>query len=392
MVMKETQPWLKVALISRVDSHTTGLARYVYSLYNELLSAGYPVQLIPPKVPRVSEKIYNLLARRGLDARTFFMNYPVRINLDGSEICHISSQNLATLLRVRSMPPSIVTVHDLYPLVQRMQQQKLDGIDQWADRVAVSGLRRAREIIAISQYTKQSVVDLLHFPSERVSVIHGAVDVNIFRPLTLPANFKAKYGLPENASIILYVGSEDPRKNLRTLITAFSQIASQRPEAILVKAGSGHFPDEGAKLRQRVNDLGIASRVVFLGNLPDEDLSWLYNSADIVVMPSLFEGFGFPALEAMACGRPVIAANATSLPEVVGDAGVLFDPMDVDALADAMVQLLANPGYRYQLGERSVVQARTFSLARQAEKTLEVYRKVMHQVKPGIEYSNEVVV
>jgi glycosyltransferase involved in cell wall biosynthesis len=367
-----------VVMVARTDSRTTGLARYVYSLADRFMTSGQSARLAPPLPPPLAAQLYPLLSKRGIDVRTFFKNYPVRVNLAGADVCHLTSQNLATLLCLRPMPPTVVTVHDLHYLIERINHRATGGIEPWVDRLAVAGLKKAHAIIAISAYTKQTISDLLHYPAERIHMIHCAVDTTVFRPLHVPTDFRARYGLPSDAPLILYLGSEDPRKNLATLLEAFRRGSAQCPEAVLVKAGAIHFPQEAARLRQYAKDLGIASRVVFIENLPDQDLPLLYNTADIFVIPSLLEGFGFPALEAMACGKPVIASRATSLPEVVGEAGVLFDPYRSEELAMALIRLLEHPYERRRLGEAAVARARTFSLACQATQTWDVYCRV-HQ-------------
>jgi len=374
-------------MVARAGTRTTGLGRYVFSLYDAFEAAGRPVYLAMPEPPPLPSYFYKLIARNGIDLHTFFLNYPVRAGLNGAAICHITSQNLATLLRLQRMPPTIVTVHDLYFPPEHTRSRNFTTFEHWFDRLAISGIMQAKEIIAISEYTKRTIVDRLHYPEERIRVIYRAVDTSVFKPLAVSGEFRAKYGLPQEALLVLYVGSEDPRKNLTTLIEAFSQVSASIPNAILVKAGSVHFHQEAARIRQRVEDLGIKSKVRFIEDLPDDDLPLLYNIADVFVLPSLLEGFGLPALEAMACGKPVIAANASSLPEVVGEAGLLFDPRSADELAAALIHLLKDADLRLKLGQMATTRARTFSLAQQASQTWQVYSQVMErsgiEVKPA---------
>jgi glycosyltransferase involved in cell wall biosynthesis len=368
---------LGVALVARTDSRTTGLARYVYSLYETFQASGYRAQLAAPIAPPLPDMLYTFLAKRGLDGRTFFSNYPLRVEIDGADVCHLTSQNLATLIPLGRMPPTVVTVHDLHLLIERMRRKKAGGVAQWADRLAVAGIRRAHAIIAISEYTRRTIVELLHYPAERISVIYRAVDTSVFKPLTVRGDFRARYNLPPEAPIVLYVGSEDPRKNLITLVDAFRHVCARIPSAVLVKAGAVHFREEAERIRQKVQEYGIASNVAFIEDIPDEHLPLLYNTADVFVIPSRFEGFGLPALEAMACGRPVVAANATSLPEVVGEAGILFHPERADELTSVLITLLEDADQRREFGEMAIAHARTFSLARQAEQTWQVYCQVV---------------
>jgi glycosyltransferase involved in cell wall biosynthesis len=369
-----------ITLVARTDTRKTGLGKYTYSLYDTFSANGQQVRLVPPVVPPLPGPMLSLAKKRGIDLPTFFQNYPVRVNLGQTDICHLTSQNLALLLRMKRMPPTVLTIHDIYYLMVNGSYRSPTNVAEWADRIAISGVKKAQEVIAISAFTKQTIVDVLGYPAERITVIHRAVDREHFKPLDVPADFRARYGLPAEAPLILFLGSEDPRKNLATLLRAFHLVASRMPEAVLVKAGAVHFTQEAANLHGMVARFGLQDRVFFLENLSDDDLPLLYNTADIVVMPSFFEGFGLPALEALTCGRPVIAANASSLPEVVGSAGMLFNPHHADELALALVRLLEYPEERYRLSEAALAQAQNFSLAKQAQQTWDVYRRVHKQV------------
>lgn len=366
-----------VTMIARTDTRKTGLGKYIYSLYDTLHSLNYPVTLTPPVSPPLPHMLYSLVKKAGRDLHTFFQNYPVWMSPSQTQppdVYHITSQNLALLLRVQKLGPTVATVHDLYYLVDKTIPKSRVSI--WSDRFAAEGLKKADALIAISEATKKTILELIGYPAERITVIPRAVDTGFFKPMPVPADFRTRYELPPDAPLVLFLGSEDPRKNLATLLQAFQQVHEQVPDAILVKAGAIHFHQEAARLQQMTRDLGLSSQVHFITGLPDEDLPLLYNTADVVVMPSFFEGFGLPALEAMACGRAVVASNASSLPEVVGEAGVLFDPHQADELAAVLTSLLHNPDRRRDLGQKALTQAHTFSLVRQATQTWEVYQQV----------------
>ena len=157
------------------------------------------------------------------------------------------------------------------------------------------------------------------------------------------------------------------------MLEAFALLLPRFPNAILIKAGAVHFREQATKLRHQAQALGLAANVIFLEHLPDEDIPILYNLADLLVLPSLLEGFGLPALEAMACGTPVIAANASSLPEIVGEAGILFDPHKPAALATVLEQLLGDPEKQRLLSLAGLARAQTFTLAHQANQTWAAY-------------------
>ncbi len=197
---------------------------------------------------------------------------------------------------------------------------------------------RAAHIIAISEATKQDVVSLLDVAGEKVTVTHLGVDLERFTPGRAgpAAHLAARYGI--KTPYVLYVGKLEPRKSLPTLIRAFDRIAGDFPAHQLVLAGNPGW--DYAEVEATLHDIGCRERVRFTGFVEEADLPALYAAADLFVYPSLYEGFGFPVLEAMACGTPVITSNLSSLPEVAGDAALLVDPHDMNALANAMQQVL----------------------------------------------------
>ena len=211
-----------------------------------------------------------------------------------------------------------------------------------------------------------------------ITVIYEAPR-RFFHPLPdvdLRPRLEKRFGLRRDFA--LFVGTIEPRKNIPTLLSAFQQLLDHyHPEIDLVLAGApGWLTDE---VRGLVGRLGLTGRVFFLGRVSDEELVWLYNSARIFVWPSFYEGFGLPPLEAMACGAPVIASNVSSLPEIVGDAGLLVDPTNVDELTVAMWRLLSDEALRQELIAKGQVRVARFSWERAARETLELYRRVAGQ-------------
>lgn len=182
-----------------------------------------------------------------------------------------------------------------------------------------------------------------------------------------------------NQPYILYVGSFDARKNLLGLLNAFSKLRQHLPAWKLVIVGARKW--KSTPVFEVVQRLQLEEYVHFTGFVEEADLPALYNGADLFVFPSLYEGFGLPVLEAMACGIPVVTSNTSSLPEVAGDAALLVDPMDVEAIAAAMQQVLSDPGLAAELRRRGLEQASKFSWERTARETLAVYEKVL--AKPG---------
>ena len=273
--------------------------------------------------------------------------------------------------------PTVVTVHDLIPLILPAYRGSL--LVRLYTRLVAAAARKAEAIITVSQASARDIGRCLHIPPERIHVTYEAAG-EVFQPVEDEAQLRRKYALPER--YLLYLGGFDQRKNLSALLRAFALLVSKQPQARLVIAGrlpgrdSPLFPDP----RRLVGELGLEERVIFTGWVAEEDKPALLSGATAFVFPSLYEGFGLPALEAMACGTPVVASNRSSLPEVVGEGGILVEPTDMEALAEAMETLLVDDVLRAELRQRALAQAARFSWKRTALETLAVYRKVVRDV------------
>lgn len=266
---------------------------------------------------------------------------------------------------------SVVTVHDLgylyYPEAHtRFQNAYL----RWSTHY---NARTATRVIADSEATRRDLIHHYHIPEAKIAVVYPGRDESL-APGTDPAALAAvreQYGLA--GAYFLYVGTLQPRKNLVRLVQAFERLnlgTLERSEVQLVIAGKkGWLYDD---LLAEIKRLGLGARVRLPGYVPDADLPALLSGALAFVFPSLYEGFGLPVLEAMACGTPVVCSNAASLPEVAGDAALLVDPLDTDGLAAAMARLASDGGLRAELIERGYRQARRFSWQRCATQVLAV--------------------
>ncbi len=369
---------LAVTLIAKPTAQATGLSRYEDSLV-EGLGETQQANVTVAKPASFPARLAKPVRWLGLDLVRFFNSYPVRARLGPADVYHLTSQGLATLLVFQSMRPAIVTVHDIIPYIVRSDpvlNTFRHPLDAWFYRLSIAGIRRADAVIAISDYTRQTLVEHLGYPAERIRVVPRAVELDRFFPVAVGDDFRAKYDLPAAQQYVLYVGSEDPRKNLPTLLHAFARLCRDVQQVTLLKVGAPHFASERAKLQALIDELGITGRVRFLDHVPDEDLPLFYNAADVTVMPSLYEGFGLPALESMACGTPVIAANAASLPEVVGEAGYLVDPTDSDAFAEALRRVLCDRDLRDDLSRLSLRRAQQLDVTQQAKQTLAAYKEL----------------
>jgi len=277
--------------------------------------------------------------------------------------------------------PTVVTVHDLIPLLLPLYRGSL--LVRLYTRLVAASARRAACIITDSQASRADIVRHLRVPPERVHVIYLAAD-DLCRPVTEPAALsavRARYGLPER--YILYLGGFDARKNLRALFAAYARLRDQLGSAAPTLVVAGRLPDVDRPLfpapERLARELGIRDAVLFTGWIPDEDKAPLYSGALFFAFLSLYEGFGLMPLEAMACGTPVLAARLSSLPEVVGDGGLLVDPSDLDAVVAAMSTLVRDNALRADLRDRALAHSARFTWSQTASQTLSVYEKIHHQ-------------
>jgi glycosyltransferase involved in cell wall biosynthesis/ubiquinone/menaquinone biosynthesis C-methylase UbiE len=267
----------------------------------------------------------------------------------------------------------VVTIHDVSFLLQPQFHTEANRLH--CLQGTLNAALYADRIIAVSQQTKRDLIDYFSISPERIRVIHEAprkvyapeCDVEIIRGAL------ERLGIFHN--FILFVGSLEPRKNLKALLQAYAAYVARHAgtEWLVIAGGKGWLNDN---LSQVAGDLGIAERVKFLGYVREADLRVLYSAAKLFVYPSIYEGFGLPPLEAMACGAPVITSNTSALPEVVGDAALLIDPKDCKALYQAMQRVLADDALRLRMRQQSLARAALFSWERTAAETLAVYEEV----------------
>jgi glycosyltransferase involved in cell wall biosynthesis len=268
----------------------------------------------------------------------------------------------------------VVTIHDLWLDRHPEYSPKFFG-QRLSFRRTKRAAWRARRVITVSEFSAGEIHALYGLPSERIAVIHNGVSDD-FHPIRDDAAMKelrGRLGLPAGG-FILFVGGADPRKNHRAFLRAAARRLDRLGNRMLVLVGDpvhrfGNYA-ETAKA------LGLEHRVVCAGRLAIEEMRLLYSHADLFVFPSLYEGFGMPVLEAMACGAPVIASNTTALPEVAGDAAVLVDPEEPDELADAMVRVIEDERLREDLRAKGFGRAKQFTWECAARRTVALYREL----------------
>lgn len=276
---------------------------------------------------------------------------------------------------IRPTVPTVVTVHDLIPLLLPAYRGSV-WVRLYTHWVAAAA-RRAKRIITDSLASKSDIVKHLRVPAEQIRVIYLAADPAC-RPVAdakALAAVRRKYGLPD--AYVLYLGGFDQRKNLGALLRAYQRaskaIGNEAPPLVV----AGRLPAVDTVLfpspQRMAKELGISPRVIFTGWVAEDDKPALYSGALFFAFLSLYEGFGLMLLEAMSCGTPVLASRTSSLPEVVGEGGLLVDPEDVNGISEAMIDLLRDPELREQLARHALAQAAKFDWKRTAEQTLGVY-------------------
>ncbi len=274
---------------------------------------------------------------------------------------------------VRRTTTTIVQVHDLSFL--RVPDAAPPALKAWLERVVPASVRRADFVLADSHATRQDLIELFAVtPHSKIGVLHGGVNPR-FGPRAASAQVavRRKYGL-DDWPFILSVGTVQPRKNFGRLVESLARLRADGHDLHLVIAGGTGWLS--APFYEQLRDSGLGDVVHLTGFVADEDLPALYSAATVFAFPSLYEGFGLPVLEAMACGVPVVTSNLSSLPEVAGDAALLVDPYDVAELSEALGRLVHDSALRQQLVQAGYRQAEHFSWQRAARELLAVYQSL----------------
>jgi glycosyltransferase involved in cell wall biosynthesis len=294
--------------------------------------------------------------------------------LPGAELYHATEHLLMPLRRV----PTVLTVHDL---IFHLFPQHHKRLNYWYLNAAMPlYCRRANAIIAVSQATKRDLVRIYGLDPAKVTVVHEAAAPHFTpAPPAQVAQVRARYALPNQ--YLLHVGTIEPRKNLNRLLEAVHRLREGGEDVRLVVVGSKGWLYQG--FFQLLEELDLKDAVQLPGYVPDADLPAVYSGASLAVVPSLYEGFGLPVLEAMSCGTPVVCSNVSSLPEVGGGAVRYFDPTDVPAMTDAIVTVWRDELLREAMRQRGLARAAQFSWAQAAEETQTVYRLHMPHRRCG---------
>ena len=280
---------------------------------------------------------------------------------------------ITPFLGPRNGASRVVTIHDAIPFVR---PEPHNTFDNWRFRFMLPlAVRGADRVLTDSKNSLTDLTEHLPVPQAKSQIIYCGVESR-FKPMpddSFRRTILHRYGIVP--PYILYIGGLNERKNLARLLEAYAIVREQHPAMTLVIGGKGM--EQNSKLQATFNRLDLGETVRFTGYLEDADLPALYSAAELFVFPSLYEGFGLPPLEAMACGTPTITANTSSLPEVVGEAAITIDPLDIGALVSAINQVLTDDQLQSILKQRGLVRAAQFSWQQAASETVSVYQELV---------------
>lgn len=369
----------------------TGIGHYTQQLISHLLQQdadlevgllaislrrGRQLRRVAPALPGITVRGYNLPAnflyyfwwcRTGM--------FPAESLVGAFDIYHATNYQAPALRRARL----VSTVHDINFV--RFPEMQSKGMRRFI-RSLPQLLERSRAVLADSRFTADELRDVYRIADEKLHVVYPGLNPVFLEAPTPEEMETALRAYCLQPPYLAYIGNLHPRKNLATLVEAYNLLRRRglrHKLAVIGGGGLGRLNSiEYQKLSRRVADLGLWEDVVFTGYVPDERLRSLLVQADMLVFPSIYEGFGLPPLEAMACGVPVITSRRASLPEVVGDAALLLDdPLDAEEIADKVEKLLGDRSLRSRLVEKGREQARRFTWKKAAREVREIYSRVM---------------
>jgi glycosyltransferase involved in cell wall biosynthesis len=299
------------------------------------------------------------------------ISVPMDLRREGVDLFHAPHYVLPPLV----MCPSVVTIHDCIHL---MFPQYLPNRLAWGYARASmwTATHRSDRVLTVSEASKRDILRFFHIPPEKIDVIYNGIDDHFWTPPSEDVVERVRERYQLNDPFLLYAGNIKPHKNLERLIEAFERLRGEG-FADLKLLIIGDEISKYAALRRAVHRHHLHKHVRFFGFVPDDTLAVLYRLADVFVFPSLYEGFGLPPLEAMASGTPVVTSNVSSLPEVAGDAALLVDPRDSEAIAGAIRMVLTDRKLREDLRRRGLERARAFSWEQSVARTRAIYSEVL---------------
>lgn len=372
---------MRIAIVRRTPQISYSMDVYADGLVSGLKTVRPNwefIQIVPEKLQQGSS-LFNGLNKY----YQRYWNYPRYIKKQDVDLFHVidhSDGHIAYWLK-DSAKPTVITCHDLVNFVQpenARTQARIANISMAAWKWAVRGLRKADHIISVSNHTAKDVKEILDIKSERITVVPNAVEPR-FHQLshTEIAAFRQQHKISPETICLLNVGSNQPRKNVITVLKVLKALKAKGLPIHFFRTGQ----DFSQEFKTFIQTHNLSDCITDFGRPDNTTLTKIYNAADILVSPSLYEGFGMTLLEAMACGTPVITSNVTSLPEVAGDAGIVVNPTDVDAIVEAVFHLYNDDEYRKILINKGLERVKLFTWEATAEKVAQGYEKLIQQAQ-----------
>ena len=373
--------YMNVGILSwMIDRKRTGVNNYLYNLIKNMINNGKADEISLIHYERSDDPIYSqvndiIIPEIPLKL-TSAIGIPQAVKNADIDILHVPVHwyNQITPFVLNRKIKKVLTIHDLTPILFPEMHTRETNLTWKSSLKFIKN--RTNIVICDSISTKNDCIKLLKIPEKRLRVIPLSADEQ-YKPLKnkeqIYNELKREYNI--NSPFILFVGTLEKRKNVPTLIKSFYKLKKSKLDHKLVIVGGKGW--KYTKIFDLIEDLNLKDEVIFTDYVSDEDLVKLYNTADLFVYPSLYEGFGLPPLEAMACGCPVITSNTSSLPEVVGDAGIMIDPNDIDGLTESMHKILTDQDLREEMSRKSLERAEMFSWKKAARETWNVYEDAL---------------
>lgn len=373
---------MRIVIVRREPGVALSMDVYADSLIAELKKLR-PDWEILEIAPDFWNKNQENLWHSGTGLRKYYerlWRHPRAVRQLQADIFHIidhSNAHVAYWLKQRRSA-IVVTCHDLvqfvYPEILK-DQARLPALSMVSWKYSVQGMKQANQVIAVSTNTAHDVAEMLQLPPEKIAVISNGVSP-YFQPLqgSEIISLRQRYADPSDFCL-LNVGSTHQRKNIPTILKTLVRLREQQIPVKLWKVGDDFTAEQHIFIQAH----NLSSMIIMMGKPDKATLLQIYNAADVLLAPSLYEGFGLTVLEAMASGTPVITANVSSLPEVTGDAAILVDPLDVEAIVEAVCQLRQDPAYRTAQSNRGLDRAKQFTWEESAKRTAQIYEKLVKQ-------------
>ncbi|WP_410506235.1 glycosyltransferase family 4 protein [Haloimpatiens sp. FM7315] len=345
--------------LNKVDSKT------IYNLYAHKNECNFPNKNINFNIKEVKKN----------NKLNFWeeTNIPNNIFMDNLSLYHVPQNGIG--LPTNKNCPYIITLHDVIPfkMPETVSDTYLKIFNQNINQI----ISLCDGIITVSNYSKEDIIKTLNYPKDKIYVTYLASE-SIYKPLNkkkCKSFIKNYYGIEED--FILYIGGFSPRKNISGLIDAFSKIAKKRKIKLIIGGRKGKSYE---LYKNQVERLNMENKILFPGFLPAKHMPFFYNAAKIFVYPSLYEGFGLPPIEAMACGSPVIASNRTSIPEILGNSAYLINPEDTDMIKAAIIKVLDDDNFKNTLIKNGFIKSNSLNWKKTAMDTIAAYKNTIKKI------------